>query len=61
MKITPQKQRDRRREDVSQRAREVLASFRCYLMATCESGTSAVESTGHARSFFPWLFRRRSK
>jgi diguanylate cyclase (GGDEF)-like protein/PAS domain S-box-containing protein len=61
VKITPQKQRDRRREDVGQRAREVLASFRCYLMATCESGTSSVESAGQARRFFPWLFRPRGK
>jgi hypothetical protein len=60
VKITPQKQRDRRREDVGQRAREVLASFRSYLMATCESGTSSVESRGQARRFFPWLFRRRT-
>jgi diguanylate cyclase (GGDEF)-like protein len=60
VKITPQKQRDRRREDVSQRAGEVLASFRCYLMATCESGPNAVESTAHTRRFFPWLFRPRS-
>jgi diguanylate cyclase (GGDEF)-like protein len=59
VKITPQKQRDRRREDFAQRAGEVLASFRCYLMATCESGPNAVESTAHARRFLPWLFRRR--
>jgi diguanylate cyclase (GGDEF)-like protein len=58
VKVTPQKQRDRRREDVGQRAREILASFRCYLMATCESGTSTVQSAPPPRTFFPWLFRR---
>ena len=61
VKITPQKQRDRRREDVGQRAREVLASFRCYLMATCESGPNSVQSPSPTRSFLPWLFRRRGE
>lgn len=32
--VSPLKNRDRRRDDVTRRAREVLASFRSYLMAT---------------------------
>ena len=34
--ISPRKDRDRRRRDVADRAREVLVSFRSYLMATDE-------------------------
>lgn len=34
--ITPRKARDRRRDDVAQRAQQVLISFRSYLMATAE-------------------------
>jgi diguanylate cyclase (GGDEF)-like protein len=36
LSISPRKNRDRRRRDVSDRAREVLVSFRSYLMATDE-------------------------
>ena len=64
--IAPRKSRDRRRDDVADRAREVLASFRSYLMATEEKAQPEAESStprkgvlGHARSIFtPWRSKR---
>jgi diguanylate cyclase (GGDEF)-like protein len=59
--ISPRKNRDRRRADVAQRAREVLASFRSYLMATIEdsapgSGNGVLR---RAKSILtPWLTQR---
>lgn len=56
--ITPKRNRDRRRDDVADRARRVLVSFRSYLMATAESApTEGV--LRRARSVLaPWLMRR---
>ena len=54
--------RDRRRQDVADRARDVLASFRSYLMATeaeddtPPSGSGAISRA--KRLFVPWLHRR---
>jgi diguanylate cyclase (GGDEF)-like protein/PAS domain S-box-containing protein len=52
--VVPRKSRDRRRADVTGRAREVLASFRSYLMANIASESTTKLQI--ARSFlFPWL------
>jgi hypothetical protein len=58
--ISPRKNRDRRRGDVEQRAREVLASFRSYLMAAQAPSTPRdSHSVLHrvSRVFTPWLTR----
>lgn len=57
--ITPRKNRDRRRTDVAERAREVLASFRSYLMATVEEAPPAKGVLRRAKSILaPWLTQR---
>jgi len=57
--IAPSKTRDRRRGDVDTRAREVLASFRSYLMATEEGPPASRGVLRRARSFLiPWLTGR---
>jgi hypothetical protein len=40
VKVAPEKNRERRREEMAQRAREIFVSFRSYLMAS-EEGDSA--------------------
>ncbi|NUQ62126.1 MAG: diguanylate cyclase [Pirellulales bacterium] len=54
--ITPKKNRDRRRGDVDERAREVLTSFRSYLMATQDeaAGEDGVLRR-FGRALTPWL------
>jgi hypothetical protein len=57
--VAPRKSRDRRRADVASRAREVLASFRSYLMATEAGDATTKRVLRRARSFLiPWLTRR---
>jgi len=57
--ITPCKNRDRRRTDVAERAREVLASFRSYLMATVEDSPSSKGVWRRAKAILaPWLTQR---
>jgi hypothetical protein len=57
--IAPRKNRDRRRSDVMDRAREVLVSFRSYLIASEEE---AVSSSGvlirAKRMLAPWLGKK---
>lgn len=57
--IAPRKDRDRRRSDVAERAREVLASFRSYLMATVEDNPPSKGVLRRAKSILaPWLTQR---
>jgi len=57
--ISPRKNRDRRRADVADRAREVLASFRSYLMATVEDAPARKGMLRRAsRILAPWLAKR---
>jgi len=57
--VRPRKNRDRRRADVGERAREVLASFRSYLMATTEDSPPAESALRRAKSILaPWLAQR---
>jgi diguanylate cyclase (GGDEF)-like protein len=57
--IAPRKDRDRRRSDVAERAREVLASFRSYLMATVEDAPPSKGVLRRAKSILaPWLTQR---
>lgn len=62
VRITPTRTRDRRRKDVADRAREVLASFRSYLMATEVAEDAASQNAGTlaraARFLAPWLPKR---
>jgi diguanylate cyclase (GGDEF)-like protein len=55
--ISVRKNRDRRREDVFDRARDMLASFRSYLMATEEEAPPA-GPISKAKRFFPWLNKK---
>ncbi len=58
--VTTRRNRDRRRSDVAERARQVLASFRSYLMA---SEQEAVDSRGASSrvkpALVPWLTKRK--
>ena len=57
--IGPRKNRDRRRKDAADRAREVLASLRSYLMATAQNAPSDRGVLRRAkRVLAPWLTRR---
>jgi diguanylate cyclase (GGDEF)-like protein/PAS domain S-box-containing protein len=57
--ITPRKNRDRRRDDVGNRANEVLASFRSYLMATLDNAPAGKGVLGRAKRILaPWLAKR---
>lgn len=54
--LTPRKHRDRRRTDTADRAREVLASFRSYLMAVPEDAAPSKGVLYRAsRILTPWL------
>ena len=56
--IAPRKNRDRRQENLAERAREVLVSFRSYLMATEESDDSSKSTLRKAKRILaPWLAR----
>lgn len=57
--VSPYKTRDRRLSQATEQARQLLVSFRAYLMATPVSGEADYNSgvLGRAKSFFPW-FRR---
>jgi len=58
--VSPCKKRDRRRADVDDRAREVLASFRSYLMATAEAPPTTTKGVLRRASWIlaPWLAKR---
>ncbi|MDZ7617959.1 MAG: diguanylate cyclase [Patescibacteria group bacterium] len=60
--IGPSRPRDRRRQDVAERARDVLASFRSYLMATEVEEEPLPRTDGPLsrakRLFAPWLHKR---
>lgn len=57
--VSPLKSRDRRREDVTNRAREVLTSFRSYLMAAELDSAPAGGVLRHVkRVLTPWLNRQ---
>jgi len=57
--IGPMKDRDRRRRDVSERAREVLVSFRSYLMATEEEPMASQGALRRAKRILaPWMTRK---
>ncbi len=57
--IGPMKDRDRRRRDVSERAREVLVSFRSYLMATEEEPIPSQGALRRAKRILaPWMTRK---
>lgn len=54
--ITPQRNRERRREEALQRARHLLLSFRAYLMASAESPPIEAGVVSRARKFLGlWL------
>jgi diguanylate cyclase (GGDEF)-like protein len=54
--VSPRRNRDRRRNDVLARAREVLASFRSYLMASEEESAPDADTLTRAkRPLAPWL------
>jgi diguanylate cyclase (GGDEF)-like protein len=59
--ITPRKARDRRRADVTERAQQVLMSFRSYLMATPEEQeNSPPQATGSKlKSMLPWFGKKK--
>lgn len=55
--IAPQKSRDRRRADLHDRAREVLASFRSYLIAVADAAPSPARASEQPKpSFLSRLF-----
>jgi diguanylate cyclase (GGDEF)-like protein len=56
--ISPRKDRDRRRDDVTARAGEVLISFRSYLMATEEEQPPSGALTRAKRILAPWLAKK---
>ena len=54
--VSPRKDRDRRRSDVTARAREVLISFRSYLIASEEEPSPPVGRVSRAKQILaPWL------
>jgi hypothetical protein len=57
--VAPRRNRDRRRDDVLDRARQVLVSFRSYLMADeAEPATIKGTLTRVKRALTPWLIKR---
>jgi diguanylate cyclase (GGDEF)-like protein/PAS domain S-box-containing protein len=56
--ISPKRNRDRRRDDVAERARQVLVSFRSYLMASAESPPTQGVLRRAGSILAPWLMRR---
>jgi diguanylate cyclase (GGDEF)-like protein len=56
--ISPKRARDRRRSDVSVRAREVLVSFRSYLIAFEEKPRGGGVLSQAKRIFAPWLAKK---
>jgi diguanylate cyclase (GGDEF)-like protein len=56
--VTPRRNRDRRRNDVMARARDVLVSFRSYLMAVEEESEPSTGALTRAKRILaPWLTR----
>lgn len=56
--LTAQPNRDRRQQELNERAREMLLSFRSYLMAVpCEQATSDNVLRRATRILTPWLIR----
>jgi hypothetical protein len=59
--IAPRSKRDRRRDEASERAHRVMASFRSYLMAAEEDQTARKSVLRQVKRLLaPWLTRRRS-
>ncbi len=60
VRIVPKRGRDRRRADMAERAREVLVSFRSYLMATDDESGDADPAVFHRSKRFlaPWFWKR---
>ncbi len=65
LQVSPLKNRDRRREDLADRVREVMVSFRSYLMASEEDEEDEEEETSPdekpprtKRILAPWLARK---
>jgi len=57
--VSPRKNRDRRRDDVFARAREVLVSFRSYLMAAEEETAPSQGAFSRAKRILaPWMIKR---
>ena len=58
--VSPHKTRDRRRADVADHARELMVSFRAYLMAAEEEPQAAPEGVLRraSRILTPWLLKR---
>jgi diguanylate cyclase (GGDEF)-like protein len=57
--VSPRKDRDRRRDDVFARARDVLMSFRSYLMAAEEESVPSQGALARAKRFLvPWLGKK---
>jgi len=56
--ISPRRGRDRRRANATDRAREVMRSFRSYLMATQDESTPVVGALTRAKKMLaPWLLK----
>ena len=54
--VSPRRNRDRRRNDVLARAREVLMSFRSYLMASEDESDAAVGALTRSKQLLsPWM------
>jgi diguanylate cyclase (GGDEF)-like protein len=56
--ISPRKDRDRRRTDTMARARDVLASFRSYLMASEEEQRPDTPLSRAKKVLVPWLAKK---
>jgi diguanylate cyclase (GGDEF)-like protein len=57
--VSPRNDRDRRRKDVTARAREVLTSFRSYLMASEQESSQPASAISRAKRILaPWLMPR---
>jgi hypothetical protein len=50
--IRPKRQRDRRRRDAAERARQLLLSLKSYLMASDFNGTFSTETADEKRETF---------
>ncbi len=55
--IAVRRNRDRRRSDLSAKARDILTSFRSYLMASSDED-AAVENDRKPWRFFPWMSKK---
>ena len=59
LSVSPKRNRDRRRSDLDSRAREVVVSFRSYLMAADEEAVPSSGTLNRAqRILTPWLKKK---